>query len=108
MKSIRTIFIAAIGLVVVFYVLQILVPFPVPEGDVPAGPNLGLSPLFAAKQELKAGMIDPKTGKKIKYWQSPMDPTYIRNEPGKSPMGMDLVPIYRRKAGRAVSIHHQD
>ena len=99
MKSIRTIFIAAIGLVVVFYVLQILVPFPVPEGDVPAGPNLGLSPLFAAKQELKAGMIDPKTGKKIKYWQSPMDPTYIRNEPGKSPMGMDLVPIYEEEGG---------
>jgi Cu(I)/Ag(I) efflux system membrane fusion protein/cobalt-zinc-cadmium efflux system membrane fusion protein len=24
-----------------------------------------------------------------------MDPTYIRNEPGKSPMGMDLVPVYK-------------
>jgi Cu(I)/Ag(I) efflux system membrane fusion protein/cobalt-zinc-cadmium efflux system membrane fusion protein len=24
----------------------------------------------------------------------PMDPTYIRDEPGKSPMGMDLVPVY--------------
>lgn len=37
-----------------------------------------------------------KTAKeqKIKYWQAPMDPTYIRNEPGKSPMGMDLIPIY--------------
>lgn len=23
-----------------------------------------------------------------------MDPSYIRNEPGKSPMGMDLVPVY--------------
>ncbi|UCD34508.1 MAG: efflux RND transporter periplasmic adaptor subunit [Nitrospiraceae bacterium] len=32
--------------------------------------------------------------KKIKYWVAPMDPTYIRNEPGKSPMGMDLVPVY--------------
>ncbi len=30
----------------------------------------------------------------IKYWQAPMDPTYIRDEPGKSPMGMDLVPVY--------------
>ncbi len=27
------------------------------------------------------------------YWQAPMDPTYIRKEPGKSPMGMDLVPV---------------
>ncbi len=37
-----------------------------------------------------------KPGKKakIKYWVAPMDPTYIRNEPGKSPMGMDLVPVY--------------
>jgi len=39
-------------------------------------------------------VIDPKNGKKIKYWVAPMDPTYIRNEPGKSPMGMDLVPKY--------------
>ena len=27
------------------------------------------------------------------YWKAPMDPTYIRDEPGKSPMGMDLVPV---------------
>ncbi len=32
--------------------------------------------------------------KKIKYWVAPMDPTYIREGPGKSPMGMDLVPVY--------------
>jgi RND family efflux transporter MFP subunit len=38
---------------------------------------------------------DAKPGeKKIKYWVAPMDPTYIRHEPGKSPMGMDLVPVY--------------
>ena len=48
----------------------------------------------AAEEKLKAGMVDPKTGKKIKYWVAPMDPTYIRKEPGKSPMGMDLVPVY--------------
>ena len=42
-------------------------------------------------------MVDPKTGKKIKYWAAPMDPTYIRNEPGKSPMGMDLVPVYEEE-----------
>jgi len=52
------------------------------------------SQALAAKQDLKAGMVDPKTGKKIKYWTSPMDPTYISDEPGKSPMGMDLVPVY--------------
>lgn len=45
----------------------------------------------------KAGMVDPKNGKKIKYWVAPMDPTYIRTEPGKSPMGMDLVPVYEEE-----------
>jgi RND family efflux transporter MFP subunit len=54
----------------------------------------GAGTVRAAEQKLKAGMIDPKTGKKIKYWVAPMDPKYIRMEPGKSPMGMDLVPVY--------------
>jgi hypothetical protein len=54
----------------------------------------------AEEKGLKAGMIHPKTGKKIKYWVAPMDPTYVRNEPGKSPMGMDLVPV--SKYGRTL------
>jgi len=60
-------------------------------------PNLPVTEALASENELKAGMIDPKTGKKIKYWAAPMDPTYIRNQPGKSPMGMDLVPVYEEK-----------
>ncbi|MFO7964953.1 MAG: efflux RND transporter periplasmic adaptor subunit [Desulfobacterales bacterium] len=52
------------------------------------------SEVHAAETGLKAGMVDPETGKTIKYWVAPMDPAYIRNEPGKSPMGMDLVPVY--------------
>lgn len=36
--------------------------------------------------------------RKIKYWQAPMDPTFIRDEPGKSPMGMDLIPVYEDEA----------
>jgi membrane fusion protein, copper/silver efflux system len=32
--------------------------------------------------------------RKVKYWQSPMNPSYIRDKPGKSPMGMDLIPVY--------------
>jgi len=28
------------------------------------------------------------------YWVAPMDADYRRNAPGKSPMGMDLVPVY--------------
>lgn len=32
--------------------------------------------------------------RRIKHWRAPMDPTYISDGPGKSPMGMDLVPVY--------------
>lgn len=32
--------------------------------------------------------------RKILYWKSPMDPTFISQQPGKDPMGMDLVPVY--------------
>ena len=32
--------------------------------------------------------------RKIIYWRAPMDPSYISPKPGKSPMGMDLVPVY--------------
>jgi len=35
-----------------------------------------------------------KGERKVKYWVAPMNPTYIRDKPGKSPMGMDLVPVY--------------
>ena len=35
----------------------------------------------------------------ILYWVAPMDPNYRRDEPGKSPMGMDLVPVYADEAG---------
>ncbi|EKV26079.1 Cobalt/zinc/cadmium efflux RND transporter [Caenispirillum salinarum AK4] len=34
------------------------------------------------------------TEKKILYWVAPMDPNYRRDAPGKSPMGMDLIPVY--------------
>lgn len=32
--------------------------------------------------------------RKIAYWVAPMDSNYRRDKPGKSPMGMDLVPVY--------------
>lgn len=34
------------------------------------------------------------TEKKPLYWVAPMDPNYRRDKPGKSPMGMDLIPFY--------------
>ena len=33
-------------------------------------------------------------GPKIKYWVAPMDANFRKDSPGKSPMGMDLVPVY--------------
>ena len=34
------------------------------------------------------------------YWVAPMDPNYRRSGPGKSPMGMDLVPVYEARESR--------
>lgn len=36
----------------------------------------------------------PTVQKKPLYWVAPMNPSYKRDKPGKSPMGMDLVPVY--------------
>ncbi|MEJ2634387.1 MAG: efflux RND transporter periplasmic adaptor subunit [Calditrichia bacterium] len=36
--------------------------------------------------------------RKILYWQAPMDPTEIYDHPGKSKMGMDLIPVYADQA----------
>lgn len=33
------------------------------------------------------------------YWVAPMDANYRRDKPGKSPMGMDLVPVYASGGG---------
>ncbi len=35
-----------------------------------------------------------QTERKIAYWRAPMVPTEIYDKPGKSAMGMDLVPVY--------------
>ncbi len=37
--------------------------------------------------------------KKVLYWVAPMDPHFKSDKPGKSPMGMDLVPVYEDSAG---------
>ncbi len=34
------------------------------------------------------------TEREIAYWVAPMDPNFRSDEPGQSPMGMDLVPVY--------------
>ncbi len=50
----------------------------------------------------ESGAAAPVSGssgeRKIKYWRAPMDPNFISDKPGKSPMGMDLVPVYEDEA----------
>ncbi|MGD8376827.1 MAG: efflux RND transporter periplasmic adaptor subunit [Acidobacteriota bacterium] len=41
--------------------------------------------------------------RRILYWYAPMDPTYVRDEPGLSPMGMKLVPKYADEEDEAAT-----
>ena len=52
--------------------------------------SMDLTPMRKPAGNAKAG----NASRKIKHWRAPMDPNYIRDKPGKSPMGMDLVPVY--------------
>ena len=57
--------------------------------------------------EAKRATNGKKKDKKILYWRAPMDPAYISEEPGKSPMGMDLIPVYEGEevaSGSTISI----
>ena len=45
----------------------------------------------------KASEDQGKAEKKILYWTDPMIPGYKSDKPGKSPMGMDLVPVYEEE-----------
>lgn len=38
--------------------------------------------------------VSSSVEKKVLYWKAPMDPNFRSDNPGKSPMGMDLVPVY--------------
>ena len=37
--------------------------------------------------------------REVLHWRAPMDPTFTSDRPGKSPMGMDLVPVYPDEGG---------
>jgi Cu(I)/Ag(I) efflux system membrane fusion protein len=43
---------------------------------------------FMSDTEIDSGEPEPL------YWVAPMDANYRRDKPGKSPMGMDLIPVY--------------
>jgi membrane fusion protein, copper/silver efflux system len=54
--------------------------------------------LVPIKNSNQSGLQQNKE-RKILYWRAPMDPNEIYDEPGKSKMGMDLVPVYEDEAG---------
>lgn len=64
----------------------------------------------AAQPVTGSAQPPPEQARKVKYWWDPMmNPPYISDKPGKSPMGMDLVPVYEDEApaqtsGAAVTI----
>ena len=65
-------------IILVAIAATLIVGFVVGRGFAPQG------------EETAAGEGD----REILYWVAPMDANYRRDEPGKSPMGMDLVPVY--------------
>jgi Cu(I)/Ag(I) efflux system membrane fusion protein len=68
-----------------------------------ACPICGMN-LVPLKEEPVSTSSEKPKEKKIKYWVAPMDPNYISDKPGKSPMGMDLVPVYEEEEPEATGI----
>ena len=57
------------------------------------------SGLVAALDEPSAAAADAArpaaaAERRVLHWRAPMDPTFTSDRPGRSPMGMDLVPVY--------------
>ena len=55
-----------------------------------------------------AGPEGAPAEKEILYWVAPMDPNFRRDGPGKSPMGMDLVPVYADEVDSQPGTDHHE
>ena len=44
--------------------------------------------------DVSSAKSSASSDREVLYWVAPMDPNYRRDTPGKSPMGMDLMPVY--------------
>ncbi len=65
-------------------------------------PQCGMNLVPEKAPEKASPSQSSATGKgKILYWQAPMDPTEIYDHPGKSKMGMDLVPVYENQVAKS-------
>ncbi|QHJ10073.1 Cation efflux system protein CusB [Paraglaciecola mesophila] len=72
--------------------------------------------LFSSRGMNEHKQVDNQTAKGTKgssqqreplYWVAPMDPNFRRDKPGKSPMGMDLIPFYGNQRGADESMSAQ-
>ncbi len=78
--------------------------------------TLGIAIGYVAQPQINemvaaSGLIDAgdnsgseSSEREILYWVAPMDANYRRDEPGKSPMGMDLVPVYADEASSEAGV----
>jgi RND family efflux transporter MFP subunit len=51
-----------------------------------------------------AGSAPDGGQRRIAYWRAPMNPTEIYDKPGKSAMGMDLVPVYEDSPDKGAGV----
>lgn len=58
-------------------------------------------PRFAGPVTDMAGSSQASAEPEALYWVAPMDPNFKSDKPGKSPMGMDLIPVYADGGGGA-------
>jgi multidrug efflux pump subunit AcrA (membrane-fusion protein) len=65
---------------------------------VPSGPELATHGVSASEREACPDGAAPL------HWKAPMDPNFVRDAPGKSPMGMDLIPVCSGGADGAIRI----
>ncbi|CAA0106015.1 Cation efflux system protein CusB [BD1-7 clade bacterium] len=76
------------------------------------GWSAGWVDVAMTEQDQPGGMAadaGDETTRKVAYWVAPMDPNFRQEKPGKSPMGMDLIPVYTDQInqGASISIHPQ-
>jgi RND family efflux transporter MFP subunit len=73
------------------YAILIVVLFGTAAGGYWLGSRSGMDQMIHQSAEVQADEA-------ILYWRAPMDPTETYDGPGKSKMGMDLIPVYAEEA----------
>lgn len=59
---------------------------------------------FSSGQEVMSQSSTTSSEREPLYWVAPMDSNFRRDEPGLSPMGMDLLPVYEESDGASNAI----